>query len=272
MQLFVKVIPLRAGTGEPAGEPRLLCCPPDVEPDTVLSFLIQRLGEVIETVWTSTEHHIRMDIGWVFGGARATGPQEAVEFACVPLIEGRGGSLVPMFEVQAGQRRQFAQLADSHGVDTTVIQQPHRAYHPAAGQAVQDISTSEARQAGSLDELDQALAAIARLAGATRAATPGPATPPAASSCETTATTAAATTKTPPSNKTAHYGSPATTKALASASSSAAASPPTNGSTWSPPAGSRPWSGSSAATITVTMCSRFWPHATSARAGRSATS
>ncbi len=48
MQLFVKVIPLRAGTGEPAGEPRLVCCPPDVEPDTSLSFLTQRLGEVIE--------------------------------------------------------------------------------------------------------------------------------------------------------------------------------------------------------------------------------
>ena len=174
MQLFVKVIPLRAGTGEPAGEPRLLCCSPDVEPDTVLSFLTQRLGEVIETVWTSTEHHIRLDIGWGFGGAPATGPQEAVEFACVPLIEGPGGSLLPMFEVQAGQRRQFAQLADSHGLDTTVIQQPHRAYHPAAGPAVQDISRPQAQQAGPSGELDQALAAIARQAGATLRSYPRP--------------------------------------------------------------------------------------------------
>jgi hypothetical protein len=43
MRLFVKVIPLRAGTSEPAGEPRLVRCPRDVEPDTVLSFLTQQL-------------------------------------------------------------------------------------------------------------------------------------------------------------------------------------------------------------------------------------
>src|SRR5215467_2761903 len=49
MQLYVKLIPLWAGTSESAGEPRLLCCPPDVEPDTVLSFLTQQLGEVIDT-------------------------------------------------------------------------------------------------------------------------------------------------------------------------------------------------------------------------------
>jgi hypothetical protein len=36
MQLFVKVIPLRHGTGEPAGEPRLLRCPPSVAPDAIL--------------------------------------------------------------------------------------------------------------------------------------------------------------------------------------------------------------------------------------------
>jgi hypothetical protein len=72
MPLFVKVIPLRAGTSEPAGESRLLCCPPNVEPDTILSFLSQRLGKPVETVWTSTEHHERLDIGWVFPGAPAT--------------------------------------------------------------------------------------------------------------------------------------------------------------------------------------------------------
>jgi hypothetical protein len=174
MQLFVKVIPLRAGTGESAGEPRMLCCPPDVEPDTVLSFLTQRLGEVIETVWTSAEEHKRLDIGWVFPGAPATVPQDAVQVACVPFIEGPGGSLQPLFEVQASQRRQFAQLADSHNLDTTVIQQPHRAYHPAAGHAGQDTSTPDAQPAGSLGELGQALAAIARQTGATLRSYPRP--------------------------------------------------------------------------------------------------
>ena len=44
MQLSVKVIPLRPGTGEPTGEPRLLRCPAGVAPDTILSFLTQQLG------------------------------------------------------------------------------------------------------------------------------------------------------------------------------------------------------------------------------------
>jgi hypothetical protein len=53
MPLFVRVIPLRAGSGEPAGEASLVCCPPDVAPDTILLFLTRRLGEPAETVWTS---------------------------------------------------------------------------------------------------------------------------------------------------------------------------------------------------------------------------
>ena len=59
MPLVVKVIPLRAGASQPAGEPRLLSCPPEVQPDTILSFLAQRLGEPVELVWASTEHHKR---------------------------------------------------------------------------------------------------------------------------------------------------------------------------------------------------------------------
>ena len=174
MPLFVKVIPLRAGTSEPAGEPRLLCCPPDVEPDTILSFLTQRLGEPVETVRTSTEHHERLGIGWVFPGAPATGPQDAVELACIPFIEPPGGALQPMFEIQADRRRQFAQLADSHELDATIIQQPHRAYHPAAGQGGQRIGTPDAPPAGPVGELDQALAVIARQAGATLHTYPRP--------------------------------------------------------------------------------------------------
>ena len=93
--------------------------------------------------------------------------------ACVPFIEGPGGSLQPMFEVQASQRQQVARLADGHGLGTTVIQQPHRTYHPAS-QAGQDISTPDAQPAGPVGELDQALAAIARQAGATLRIYPRP--------------------------------------------------------------------------------------------------
>jgi hypothetical protein len=174
MQLFVKVIPLQAGTSEPAGEPRLVCCPPDVEPDTVLSFLTQQLGEVIETVRTPTEHHGRLGVGWVFPGAPATGRCEAVELACVPFVESPGEALQPMFEVQADQRRQFAQLADSHSLDTTVIQRPHRAYHPATSPAGQGNGTPDAQPAGPVSELDQALAAIAHQMGATLRIWPRP--------------------------------------------------------------------------------------------------
>jgi hypothetical protein len=176
MQLFVnvKVIPLRTGTGESAGEPRLLRCPPDVAPDTIMSFLTQQLGEAIDTAWTSTGEHTRLAIGWVFPGAPATGPHEAVEVACAPFIEAPGGSPQPLFEVHAGQRRQSAQRAGSHSQDPTVIRHPHRAYHPAARHTGQDTITPGAPPAGPVGELDQALAAIARHTGATLRIYPRP--------------------------------------------------------------------------------------------------
>jgi hypothetical protein len=174
MRLFVKVIPLRAGTSESAGDPRLLCCPPDVEPDTILSFLTQQLGEIIETAWTSTSEHTRPAIGWIFPGPPAAGPQDAVEIACVPFIESPGGSLQPMFEAQADQRWQFAQLADSRRQNVTLIQQPHRTYHPAAGPVGKDTSAPDPPPGGSVAALDQTLAAIAHQTGSTLRIYPRP--------------------------------------------------------------------------------------------------
>lgn len=170
MPLFVKVIPLRAGTSEPAGDPRLMPCPPDVEPDTILSFLTQGLGQPAETVWTSTEHHEHLTIGWVFPGPPVTGPQDAVEFACIPVIESAGGTLQPMFENQADQRRQITQLADSYKLHTAIIQQPHRAYNPATG----PDGPPDAQPDGPVGELDRALAGIARQAGTTLHTYPRP--------------------------------------------------------------------------------------------------
>jgi len=211
MRLFIKIIPLRAGTAEPAGEPRILPCPPDVEPDTILSFLTQRLGEVIETIWTSTERHERIDTGWVFPGTPATESQDAVEVACVPFIETADGSLQPMFEVQADQRLQFSQLA-SRGLGYTLIRWPQRQYQPTVGQ---DTSTPHPQQAGSVDQLDQALADMPARPAQPCAPTRGLAARHTASSCETTATTAASATWMPPSKKTAPCESQATTKAPA---------------------------------------------------------
>jgi hypothetical protein len=125
-QLFIKIIPLPAGTAEPAGQPRSIACPAGVEPDTILSFLTQQLGEVTETIWTPTGRHERIDTGWVFPAPGPAGPQDAVEIACVPLISTAEG-LQPMFEAQADQRQAFGQLAASHGMDHTIIQRPQRA-------------------------------------------------------------------------------------------------------------------------------------------------
>jgi hypothetical protein len=71
MELFIKIIPLRAGISEPVGQPRIVACPADVGPDTILSFLTQQLGEVIDTLWTSTERHQRVGAGWLFPGPEA---------------------------------------------------------------------------------------------------------------------------------------------------------------------------------------------------------
>jgi len=170
MQLFVKIIPLRAGSAEPAGKPRIITCPPDVEPDTILSFLTQRMGEVIETMCTSTQRHERIDIGWIFPGPRAAQPQDAIEFACVPLMETNDG-LQPMFEVQADRRLEFGQLAVSRGIVYKIVQQPHRAYHPSADP---DISASHPRERAPRDELDHLLADIAHQAGAKMLVYPRP--------------------------------------------------------------------------------------------------
>jgi hypothetical protein len=174
MQLFVKLIPLRHGTSEPTGEPRLLRCPPGVAPDTILLFLAQTLGEAIGTAWTSTDEHARLDVGWVFSGPRAVGSHKAVDFACVPFIEAPGGPLQPLFEAQPGERLQPARRADRRGLDTAVVQQPCRAARPAAAPGGQDTGTSDAPPAGPLGELDQALAAIARQTGATLRIHPRP--------------------------------------------------------------------------------------------------
>jgi hypothetical protein len=174
MQLFVKVIPLRAGTSEPAGEPRLLRCPLGVAPDTILPFLTEMLGEAIATAWTSIGEHACLDVGWVFFGAPAIGRHDAVDFACVPFIEAPGGSLRPLFEVRAGQRRQFAQLADSRSLDIAVIQQARRADRSVGGPGGQDTGAPDAPLAGPLVDLDQALDAIARETAATLRIYPRP--------------------------------------------------------------------------------------------------
>ena len=87
MRLVVKVIPLSAGTAEPAGAPELLPCPPGVAADTILSFLTSTYGDPVETAWTSTERHPRIETGWIFRTPRSGEPAPDVEILCVPFVE-----------------------------------------------------------------------------------------------------------------------------------------------------------------------------------------
>jgi hypothetical protein len=128
--------------------------------------MIQRLGDVTETLWTSTEPHQRLGFGWLFPGTPVTELQEAAELACMPLTEACGG-LQLMYEVQAEQRAQFAQLADGCGLDITIIQQRRRACPPSVGQPGQDGRRPPAQRSRTLDQSGQALAVIAGQTGAT---------------------------------------------------------------------------------------------------------
>jgi hypothetical protein len=128
MRLFVKVTPLKAGTSEPSAEAELMECPADVEPDTILLFLSQVFGDVVETAWISTERHAQLACRWIFTGTTEHADSEVL---CVPLVAMDDGSLRSMFELQADERADFDQLARSGEVDDyTVVERPHRTYEP----------------------------------------------------------------------------------------------------------------------------------------------
>jgi hypothetical protein len=134
MQLFVKVVPMKAASAEPAGNTETFECPSDVEPDTILSFLTQKFGDLIDTAWTYTDRHPLIEVGWIFGGTGSTPPEEPVELLCVPQIRAADGHLHSMFELLADQREDFMRLATSGHLDShTVIERPQREYHPQNG-------------------------------------------------------------------------------------------------------------------------------------------
>jgi len=131
VRLLVKIIPLSAGTAEPAGAPELRLCPPDVEPDTILSFLAGKFGDPVETAWTSTERHPRIETGWIFRSPHKGEPDRDVEILCVPFVE-VDGSLRPMYEHLADRRQEFEELASRGVFDRyTVIELPQRDYRAA---------------------------------------------------------------------------------------------------------------------------------------------
>lgn len=121
MQLYIKVIPVKAGTSEPAGDTLLMACPPDVKPDTVLSFLAQSFGEPIDLAWTSTAWEPRMATGWIFPHIAPTAANPDIEYICVPHVLTGDGTLQNIFELQAEQRHEFEQLAADNALDSLAI-------------------------------------------------------------------------------------------------------------------------------------------------------
>jgi hypothetical protein len=137
MPLEIRITPLRAGTAEPVDEPRLLPCPPDLEPDQIRSFLVEFFRqEPVEIAWTTTGRHERLDIGWIFPALPGDKPVNQLELLCVPVIEDDDGSRKPLFELLADMRQELEQLAANGEIDNlTVIQVPLREYRPRVDEA-----------------------------------------------------------------------------------------------------------------------------------------
>ncbi len=131
MQLFVKIVPIKAGSVELAGDGRTIECPVDVEPDTILSFLTQEFGTLVDTAWTYTDRHPRIEVGWIFGGTATNRSDRPVELLCVPQVRVADGSLQSMFELLADQRQDFDMLTKTGKLETyTVIERPQSEYQP----------------------------------------------------------------------------------------------------------------------------------------------
>lgn len=135
MRLQIRITPLRAGTAEPADEPRLFPCPPDLEPDQIRSLLVQFFGEEpSEIAWTRTERRERINLGWIFAALPGGEPMPGIELLCVPVIDSDDGSHKPLFEVLADQRQDFEQLATSGAIDKlTIVEAPLREYDQKVG-------------------------------------------------------------------------------------------------------------------------------------------
>ena len=144
MQLKMRITPLRRGTAEPVDEPRLFPSPHDLGYDQILSFLVQFFGEEpVDTAWTSTDRHERVNVGWIFAALPDDSgePIDDVELLCVPVIEGDDGSCKPLFEMLADQRQELGQLAADGAIDSlTIIEAAPREYERRDGDAEPPVS------------------------------------------------------------------------------------------------------------------------------------
>lgn len=132
-RIALKIARVQAGSGEPVAEPEWIDCPPDVTPDTLLSYLTQQFGEPIEVALTATEKNPRLAIGWFFRPTPAvpTGATDNFEAMIIPFIKLEDGSDVAMFLHQAEQLELFKSFAaDGRADELTIVDQPQRDYKP----------------------------------------------------------------------------------------------------------------------------------------------
>jgi hypothetical protein len=145
-------------TGKEVRPPWFERCSEDVVPETMLSFLQQRLGDPIEAALMSTPRHPRLEVGWIFPGeAFARIGVEVPSRSNVlvtPMLRGAivraGGAdnfvkvrygeetLVSMFEVMADERLRLEQMANAGtGPFRSVgfLKLPPREYRPKGEQA-----------------------------------------------------------------------------------------------------------------------------------------
>ncbi len=99
-------------------EERYLPVPPEVGLERVLAFLEERLGEAVDTTWTTTPRHPRVTVGWVFEDPDG---RPGIELRAIPSIRDEHGTLIPIFVKQADLQQEFEQLFEEGALDRLEI-------------------------------------------------------------------------------------------------------------------------------------------------------
>ena len=165
-ELFVKVTPVKAGTAEDVAAFQMVECPPDVEADTLLSFLTQQFGEPIDAAIVSNEKYQRLQVGWIFPGPPTDVPEGTTERICTPFIELDDGSRVAMFAWLADTREVMERNAKDGSIsELNVISKDQREYQPFAAPVDDPLELVTALLVGILGPEDDAKSVWVRSCG-----------------------------------------------------------------------------------------------------------
>jgi hypothetical protein len=99
-------------------------CPPTVDAYSVLSYLTELLGPMLEPAYTASPEGERMSAGWMFAEAAAErvglGGVTGCDLLVVPLIDVADGWR-PMFDVEREQRDAFIAASESAGIEPILL-------------------------------------------------------------------------------------------------------------------------------------------------------